>query len=78
MDGPRLAMNGEPLEHRGQEPDELDLAHLAARHGELAVVNLAKTGDIALNRDIVGWVREHELGGIRRGCAQNQAWYDRS
>src|SRR2546423_7677533 len=52
---------GEPIKYRFQEGRELDLAHLAAAHGELAMTNATETTDVAVDGHVVGRVREHEF-----------------
>src|SRR5947208_4948303 len=52
---------GEPIKDRFQEGRELDFAHLAAAHGELAMTNATEPTDIAVDGHVVGRVREHEF-----------------
>ena len=52
---------GEALEHRFQKCDEFGLVHLAAAHGKIAMTNATEATDIAVDRDIVWRVREHEF-----------------
>ena len=52
---------GEPFKDRLQEGRELDLAHLAAAHGELAMTNATETTDVAVDGHVVGRIREHEF-----------------
>jgi len=44
-----------------QEGRELDLAHLTAAHGELAMTNATEPTDIAVDGHVVRRVREHEF-----------------
>src|SRR5437764_8745789 len=53
---------GEALKHRLQECRELDLAHLAAAHGKIAMANATETADVAVNRHVVRRIREDEFG----------------
>ena len=48
-------------EDRMQEAGDLELAHLAGGHRELAVLNLAQAADMAVHLQIVGRIREHHL-----------------
>ena len=50
----------------GQEGGELSFAHLAARKGEFAVLDRAQAADIAVDRDIVGWIGEDEVSSFAR------------
>jgi len=52
---------GEPIKDRFQEARELDLAHLAAAHGELAMTNAAEPTDVTVDGDVVRRIREHEF-----------------
>ncbi len=52
---------GETLKDRLQKGRELGLAHLAAAHGEVAMANPAEATDMAVDRNVVWRVREHEL-----------------
>src|SRR3569833_565548 len=47
---------------REQEGGELRLRHLAGRHGELAVLDGAVAADVVLDRDVVGWIGEDDVG----------------
>ncbi len=47
-----------------QELDELRRAHLAARHGELAMANGPEPTDMALDRHVVGRIGEHHRGNL--------------
>ena len=58
-------MLGAEAERLGQEGGELGRAHLARGEGELAVVGAAGE-HMALDRHIVGRVREHHLGALAR------------
>jgi hypothetical protein len=46
-------------EHGLQELLEFGRGHLARRHLELAVLDRAETSDMAIDRNIVGSVREY-------------------
>src|SRR5262245_39713306 len=52
---------GEPFKNRLQEGRELDLAHLAAAHRELAMTNATEPTDVTFNGDVVGRICEHEF-----------------
>src|SRR5262249_22079907 len=52
---------GEPFKDRFQEGRELDFAHLAAAHGELAVTNATEPTDVTVDGDVVRRICEHEL-----------------
>jgi hypothetical protein len=53
---------GETIKDRLQEPRELDLAHLAAAHCELAMANAAEAADVAVDGDVV----RRERGRVAR------------
>ena len=49
-------------EDRVQEAGELELAHLARRHRELAMLDLPETADMAIDPDVVRRIHKHHLG----------------
>ena len=68
---------GKTIKYRLQECRELGLAHLAAAHGKVAVVDLAKAAHVALDGDVVGRVGENELrfGSFEQAVMQNIGRY---
>ena len=48
-----------------QECREFGFAHLAAAHGEVAMVDAAEAADMAVDLHVVGRVGEHELAPWR-------------
>ena len=66
-----------------QECREFRLAHLAAAHREFAMTNAAEAADMAIDRDVVGRIGEHEfrlgafeqliVGGLVARIAAQQA-----
>src|SRR5215207_6807612 len=48
----------------GQEPCEGLRGHFAGSHGELAMTHPAEAADMAIDRHVVGWVREDEIRGF--------------
>lgn len=53
-----------------QEGDELISGHLAGRHGELAVLHLAGTTDMTVDRNVIRWIGEDHSGllALHQGC----------
>ncbi len=56
--GPCVAKEGR------QESRELGFRHLAGRHREFFVVDLAKARDIAVNPDIEGGIGKDQIGSL--------------
>src|SRR4029077_18711547 len=52
---------GQKLEHRLEKALELGLAHLAAAHCEVGVADPAEPTNMAVDRNVVGRIREYEL-----------------
>ena len=66
MDGAVSAGGDEIAKDAAQETRKLRRAHLARGHGEGAVARRAEPGDMAVDRHVVGWVREHHLRRLIR------------
>jgi hypothetical protein len=52
------------LHRRCKERPIFALRHFAGSHGELAVLHASEPGDVSLDGDVVGWIRENQLGAI--------------
>ena len=71
------AVRGEIGEGRRQESCELLARHLARRHGELAMADLAEPTDIAIDRDVVRRVGEDHFGLLAVHQGRDVSWIER-
>ena len=66
QDGPRPDMLDHARQRSCQEVGKLGRTHFASGHRELAVLELAKTADMPVNRDVVRRVGEHDPARLAR------------
>ena len=62
VDGAVRCVGDQAIEHRFQEIRKPFRSHFAARHGELTMADVAKTANIAIDRKVIRWVGENDLG----------------